>query len=95
MSFLILFYLVYRVNWLRAKARVDRWVEEQALVKHEMEWTILSFKYQADLWDERSKNKDAGLSMGHDAYSVKQRKLWSAFHMKALEKFGLHIKSSS
>jgi hypothetical protein len=70
---------------------VDRWLEEQALVKHEMQWTILSFQYQADLWDKRSKMKDADLSMGHEAYAVKQKKLWGAFHLKAMEKFGLHI----
>jgi len=42
--------LVYQVNWLRAKACVDRWLEEETLVKHEMEWTVIWFKNQAKLW---------------------------------------------
>ncbi|KAJ7719074.1 hypothetical protein B0H14DRAFT_3629631, partial [Mycena olivaceomarginata] len=29
----------YRVNWLRAKARVARWAEEKNIVAHEMQWT--------------------------------------------------------
>jgi hypothetical protein len=28
---------VYRVNWLHAKARADRWAEELKIVKKEME----------------------------------------------------------
>ena len=29
---------VYRVNWLRAKAWMDRWQEEVTLVQNEMRW---------------------------------------------------------
>jgi hypothetical protein len=36
-------YLVYCINWVRAKACVDQWEEEQILVKNEMEWTMLWF----------------------------------------------------
>jgi uncharacterized secreted protein with C-terminal beta-propeller domain len=74
---------------------VDRWVEEKTLVKHEMEWTTLFFQYQANLWDERSKINDSYLPKGHEAYAIKQKKLWSAFHLKALEEFGLYMISSS
>ena len=83
--------LVYRVNWLRAKARVDRWVEEETLVKHEMEWTILWFKYQADIWRDRSKREDVNLPPGHQVYATKQQKLWNSFHEKSSERFKLHI----
>ncbi|KAG2130738.1 hypothetical protein DEU56DRAFT_757809 [Suillus clintonianus] len=31
----------YRVNWLKAKARWQRWEEELRLVQHEMGWTVL------------------------------------------------------
>jgi hypothetical protein len=72
---------------------VDRWLEEETLVKHEMGWTVLSFQYQANLWDERSKIKDSDLPKGHEAYSIKQKKLWTAFHLKALGEFGLYVKS--
>jgi hypothetical protein len=87
-------YLVYRVNWLRAKARVDRWSEELTLVKHEMNWTILWFKNQADLWRERSEREDGDLPDGHKAYATKQQKLWKAFERKSFERFSIHIYSS-
>ena len=86
-----LIYLVYRVNWLRAKARVDRWLEELTLVKHEMQWTILWFQYQANLWKEHSKREDVDLPIGHKAYAAKQNKLWSAFQRKASERFSLYL----
>jgi hypothetical protein len=83
--------LVYRVNWLRAKARVDRWLEEETLVKHEMEWTVIWFKNQAELWRERSKRKNHELPTGHKSYAAKQQKLWNAFYLKASERFNLYL----
>lgn len=41
---------VYRVHWLKAKARRDRWREEQILVASEMEWTEQFFRYRASRW---------------------------------------------
>lgn len=84
---------VYRVNWLRAKARVDRWLEEEMLVKHEMGWTILWFKNQANTWGERSKREDHNLPPGHKFYAAKQQKLWNAFEKKASERFELYLSS--
>ena len=86
-----LMHLVYRVNWLRAKARVDRWREELMLVKHEMQWTILWFQFQANLWRERSERADGGLPSGHKPYAKKQEKLWNAFQTKSSEKFALYV----
>jgi hypothetical protein len=83
--------LVYRVNWLKAKARVDRWLEEEILVKHEMQWTTLWFKNQANLWRDRSKRADLNLPPGHKSYAAKQHKLWNTFYGKALDRFSLHI----
>ena len=84
-------YIVYRVNWLRAKARVDRWEEEKILVRNEMQWTILWFQYQASLWSERSKRDDSHLPLGHRSYAAKQEKLWDSFERKATERFALYI----
>ena len=88
-------YLVYRVNWLRAKARVDRWHEELMLVKHEMHWTTLWFQHQAEVWSEHSKSEHSDLPVGHKAYAAKQQKLWSTFHQRSSEKFVIYIPSSS
>ncbi|GBE89913.1 hypothetical protein SCP_1702390 [Sparassis crispa] len=38
----------YRVNWLRARARYERWREERVLVHSEMAWTIATFKRNAE-----------------------------------------------
>ena len=86
-----LIYLVYRVNWLRAKARVDRWLEELMLVKHEMKWTTLWFQHQEDLWSERSEREDGILPRGHKSYAKKQQKLWNAFKRKSSERFALYL----
>jgi hypothetical protein len=90
-SNLKLMYLVYRVNWLKAKARVDRWTEELFLVKNEMQWTMLWFQNQANLWRERSEMEGDDLPMGHEAYAVKQKKLWNEFLTKSSERFKLFI----
>ena len=70
---------------------MDRWLEEETLVKHEMDWTILWFKNQAELWRERSEREDVDLPPGHKSYAVKQEKLWNTFYRKSLERFNLHI----
>ena len=45
---------VYRVNWLRAKCRRDRWAEELTLVRSEMEWTRLFHTHRIKLWESRA-----------------------------------------
>lgn len=72
---------------------MDRWTEEQTLVKCEMHWTILWFQNQANIWHERSKIENEKLPLGHKAYAVKQQKLWSNFQRKANEIFGIYLKS--
>ncbi|KAG1901611.1 uncharacterized protein F5891DRAFT_979428 [Suillus fuscotomentosus] len=41
--------LVYRVHWLKAKARWQRWEEELSLVQHEMGWTLLKASFPTAL----------------------------------------------
>jgi len=89
----MLIFSVYRVNWLRAKARVDRWLEERILVRHEMRWTILWFQNQANTWGERLKSEDPNLPPGHASYAAKQQKLWNAFQRRASERFELYLSS--
>ena len=45
---------VYRVHWLKAKARRDRWLEERTLLSNEMDWAVAFFKTQATSWDVRA-----------------------------------------
>ena len=67
---------VYRVNWLRAKARVDRWEEEVKLVQHEMQWTVKWFENQHHIWGGRAEaSMDKG-EVGHASYAWKQQEMW-------------------
>jgi hypothetical protein len=71
--------LVTRVNWLRAKARHQRWVEEIEIVKHEMSWTQLWFDHQRKVWEIRQRVAAASMQHGHEAYAAKQVWVWTQF----------------
>ncbi|KAK7679233.1 hypothetical protein QCA50_017811 [Cerrena zonata] len=73
-----------RVNWLRAKARRDRWKEEKILLKSEMQWTRNYFKHTEKTWLDRSKDT----TVGAECYALRQAYNWRRFaHLaqKALE----------
>jgi hypothetical protein len=70
---------VQRVNWLRAKARHQRWKEEITIVEHEMVWTQLWFKHQIQVWEEREEVARLNLSHGHKVYAAKQVWVWKNF----------------
>jgi hypothetical protein len=59
-----------------------------------MQWTILWFGTQANLWRERSEREDCDLPNGHKAYAKKQQKLWKAFEEKSFERFAIHLHPS-
>lgn len=77
-------FAVLRVSWMKARARYERWREEIEVVKHEMLWTTLWFKYQGKEWERREMEAS---QPGHRAYSAKQQHLWSSFQRKAEENF--------
>ncbi|KAI6039496.1 hypothetical protein EDC04DRAFT_2568368, partial [Pisolithus marmoratus] len=70
----------YRINWLKARARRDRWKEEVSLVRHEMLWTGLWFEYHKKMWEQRALQST---EPGTEAYANKQMGLWSDFASKA------------
>ncbi|KAI5983613.1 hypothetical protein EDC04DRAFT_2616104 [Pisolithus marmoratus] len=70
----------YRINWLKARARRDRWKEEVSLVRHEMLWTGLWFEYHKKMWEQRALQLT---EPGKEAYAKKQMGLWSDFASKA------------
>jgi hypothetical protein len=80
--------LVYRVSWLRAKARFDRWDEEEKMVRSEMTWTILYFQHQKEVWDERAKMSEVMEETGHTAYAMKQAEMWGKFAEEGTRRFG-------
>ncbi|KAI6024926.1 hypothetical protein BKA83DRAFT_4124738 [Pisolithus microcarpus] len=70
----------YRINWLKARARRDRWKEEVSLVRHEMLWMGLRFEYHKNMWEQRALQST---EPGKEAYARKQMVLWSDFANKA------------
>lgn len=71
--------IVLRVNWMRAKSRRDRWVEEKTLLRCEMGWVRNFFARQVVLWKARASN----CSPGHTCYAYKQVHLWEQFLAQA------------
>ena len=76
---------VYRVSWLRAKARKERWEEELELVGREMEWTVRSFRHHEGMWRQRA---DKVESAGKKAYAWKQSSTWGEWATVANDTFG-------
>ncbi|KAG1784396.1 uncharacterized protein HD556DRAFT_1251391 [Suillus plorans] len=74
----------YRVNWLKAKARWNRWQEELRLVRHEMGWTINWFKYHQNEWERRG---GQATRPGHQAYAYQQVLMWGRFVEEAEKNF--------
>ncbi|THU83168.1 hypothetical protein K435DRAFT_612853, partial [Dendrothele bispora CBS 962.96] len=68
---------VYKVNYLREKARWTRWTEEKILVRKEMEWRVSWFDHAEDVWSNRGMLE--GLSNGARVYAMVQAEKWKAF----------------
>jgi len=75
---------VYRVNWLRARARFHRWLEELTLTKNEMEWTTQFFFRKAEEWDS---HLAPSLGNGQVAYAERQKAMWQAMGEEAHKQF--------
>ena len=76
---------VYRVNWLRAKNRHDRWAEDLDQLRHEMTWTLLFFDFQRVLWEGRALISEGIEEQGHQAYALKQSDLWDRFGLEGMK----------
>ncbi|KAG1728761.1 uncharacterized protein EDB91DRAFT_1086001 [Suillus paluster] len=74
----------YHVNWLKAKARYDRWSEELKLVQHEMFWTMSWFWTQEERWRVRA---DESIKNGNRAYAERQASMWAEFSAQGLKNF--------
>ena len=66
---------VYRVNWLRARARAKRWNEEKDIVMKEMGWVVRTFQHMREVWEIRA--EDVGdQKPGHKSYALKEAERW-------------------
>jgi hypothetical protein len=73
------------VNWLRAKARYQRWEEELEIVENEMKWTMSWFSYQENRWRERAEWAEDEKLEGHRCYAEKQIYIWKKMTEKCLD----------
>ncbi|KAF6741412.1 hypothetical protein DFP72DRAFT_757635, partial [Ephemerocybe angulata] len=64
---------VYRVNWIRAKSRRDRWAEELVMIGAEMDWFTRWHMHRAN---EAAEWAELGLGDGHTAYALRQADMW-------------------
>jgi hypothetical protein len=77
---------VYRVNWMRAKSRRDRWQEEVSITSHEMVWIVLWFQGQAGTWARQAESGDTFPSLV--SYAYRQAATWNK--LKRLAAFHFH-----
>ena len=73
---MLIYIEVYRVNWLRARAQNNRWTEELALTKCEMEWTVRWYVHMAKEWKSRRDAREPR-SLVHIAYAERQMAMWN------------------
>jgi hypothetical protein len=78
--------IVYRVNWLRARARAQRWSEEKEIVVKEMEWVVGTFKYMGGIWEARG-GKMGNERPGHRAYAARETDRWHKWANTARDEF--------
>ena len=75
-------FLVYRVNWLRAKSRRDRWAEEVELLRSELTWVKLYYDKQSEIWKKWA--VATAQNQGNATYyALKQQNMWELFRSQA------------
>ncbi|KAJ3527505.1 hypothetical protein NMY22_g9765 [Coprinellus aureogranulatus] len=65
---------LYRVSWLQAKARRDRWREELILLRSEMDWSMNYFKFKSREWMDLA--SQPGATAGQICYALRQSEQW-------------------
>jgi hypothetical protein len=67
---------VYRVNWMRARSRLDRWKEELAITNREMVWVLRWFETRRAEWVARAEASVNGGPSGSVSYACRQAAGW-------------------
>ena len=75
---------VYRINWLRARAKKLRWEEEIALIPREMEWTVLFFSHKSREWKGIA---DTSERSGQRSYAERQSAMWQGLSQQCIASF--------
>jgi hypothetical protein len=79
----LIYQLVDRVHWLRAKAQFERWSEEQASIHNEAVWVPAYFHTRAEQWEARMNRSTQYLQHGHAAYASRQMYVWEELSRSA------------
>lgn len=74
---------MYRINWLRARAKKMRWEEEATLILKEMEWTVAFFENTAEKWKSFAVSTGGGAS----CYAFRKSDMFSGIAAKARKLF--------
>src|SRR5882724_5255925 len=97
-SSLVLFHKalqVYRVNWLRAKAWMDRWQEEVTLVQNETMWMHLWLVYHRNIWEGRATKSEQESLKGHACYAWKQVWMWARMSNESIDVYSSIMMSTN
>ncbi|KAF7323810.1 CxC2 domain-containing protein [Mycena kentingensis (nom. inval.)] len=81
-----------RVQWTKALARRDRWVEEVELLKEEMRRVLRSLKTVQDEWEQRIDGRsgaDGELADAAAAYAKRQKALYGSISAQFQARWGL------
>jgi hypothetical protein len=81
---LLMLLLVYRINWLRARSKRNRWHEESILVPMEMQWTVQFFFTKAKEWDTLA---SINPRIGPKSYAFRQSAMWTQLADRASKIF--------
>jgi hypothetical protein len=71
-----------RVEWSKAKARLERWTEEVALLREEQRRVLAFLNWLENTWTDRADGShlvciDLALSAGLQGYALKQASTWA------------------
>lgn len=70
---------VRRVNWIRARSRMDRWTEEVLLLESEMAWYVNFMSFH----QSRSENwARLELGDGHKAFALRDADMWRRYNLE-------------
>lgn len=81
--------LVKRVHWMRARAQLHRWQEENILTAFEMDWTTRFFLHKVKLWGEVATFGLHSRHRGGEAFAERQKLFWKGMALRAETAFGL------
>ncbi|KAK7436554.1 hypothetical protein VKT23_019108 [Stygiomarasmius scandens] len=75
----------YKVNYLKAHARWQRWKEEKVIVRKEMQWRIQWFEHAASTWHQRAQKPD--ICLGARCFALAETERWKNFADRSRKAF--------